>query len=133
VRTPRSESKADRFLGVRLTTPELDLLDQWRASHGNPSRSEAVRALLRGSEPAKVPEGLQLPVSLRAKLEEIVDDGWAASEDAALTLVLTMGLGELHKLHVERLPALREKARDHSDKTRERRRAGREGRGLLER
>ncbi len=133
MRTPRSEARADRFLGVRLTTPELEHLDQWRASHGNPSRSEAVRALLRGSEPAKATEGPRVPVSLRAKLEEIVDDGWAASEDGALTLALTMGLRELHKLHAEELPALHSKAREHAERTRERRRAGSEGRGFLKR
>ncbi len=133
MRTPRSDARADRFLGVRLTTPELELLDQWRASHGNPSRSGAVRAMLRGSETATVTEGPQVPVSLRAKLEEIVEDGWAASEDGALTLALTMGLRELHKLHAEELPALHQRAREHSERTRERRRAGSEGRGLLKR
>jgi hypothetical protein len=133
VRSPRSESAADRFLGVRLTSEELERLDNWRADLGTSSRSEAVRALLRKSEPAKVPGSVNVPVSLRAKLEEIVEDGWAASEDGALTLVLTLGFGELARLHAEKLPALRQKAREHSDRSHQRRRADREGRGLLER
>jgi len=132
VRTPRSETRADRFLGVRLTLEESDRLDTWRAEHGNLSRSDAVRALLAPGRPSG-PGAVELPVSLRAKLEEIVEDGWAASEEGALTLVLTLGLEELHKLHVERLPALRQQARAHSEKTRQRRRAGREGGDLLER
>jgi Ribbon-helix-helix protein, copG family len=133
VRTPRSDTRADRFLGVRLTQSELERLDAWRTAHGNPSRSEAVRALLRGPEPATEPSAFDVPISLRAKLEEIVEDGWASSVDGALTLVLTMGLGELSKLHTDRLPALRKHARDQSERTRARRRGDREGRGLLER
>ena len=133
MRTPRSESRASRFLGVRLTDEESDRLDEWRTAHGNASRSEAVRALLRAPEPSPSPSAVELPVSLRAKLEEIVEDGWATSADGALTLVLTLGLGELEQLHAERLPALRKRARDHSDRTRQRRRADREGGDLLER
>ncbi len=133
MRTPRSDSRADRFLGVRLTQSELEHLDAWRTAHGNPSRSEAVRALLSAPETVPGPSALDVPISLRAKLEEIVEDGWASSVDGALTLVLTMGLGELTKLHTDRLPALRKHARDQSERTRARRRGDREGRGLLER
>ena len=132
VRTPRSESRADRFLGVRLTQEESERLDVWRAEHGNLSRSDAVRALLAPGRPSG-PGTVELPVSLRAKLEEIVEDGWAASEDGALTLVLTLGLSELSKLHGERLPSLRQAARDHATRSRHRRQAGREGGDLLER
>lgn len=132
MRTPRSESRADRFLGVRLTQEESERLDAWRSAHGHVSRSDAVRALLAPGRPTE-PGAVDVPVSLRAKLEEIVDDGWAASADGALTLVLTLGLAELHRLHVERLPALRSQARDHSEKARQRRKAGREGGDLLER
>ena len=133
MRTPRSDSRADRFLGVRLTSAELDRLDAWRTAHGNPSRSEAVRALLGAPDQVEKPGAVEVPVSLRAKLEEIVEDGWATSEDGALTLVLTLGLGELSKLHTSRLPELRKHAREQSTRTRERRRVDREGRGLLER
>ena len=133
MRTPRSDSRADRFLGVRLTQSELARLDAWRAAHGNPSRSEAVRALLSAPESVTGPSALDVPISLRSKLEEIVEDGWAPSVDGALTLVLTMGLGELTKLHTDRLPALRKHARDQSDRAHARRRGDREGRGLLER
>jgi len=133
VRTPRSELRADRFLGVRLTLEELDHLDGWRAAHGNPSRSEAVRALLRAPEPAAGPSATELPVSLRAQLEELVEDGWAATEATALTVALTMGLEQIAKLHGEKLPALRRRAKEHADRSHQRRRADREGRGLLER
>jgi Arc/MetJ-type ribon-helix-helix transcriptional regulator len=133
VRTPRSESRADKFLGVRLTPEELGHLDTWRASHGNASRSEAVRALLRAPDQVATSRAPELPISLRHKLEEIVEDGWAASEDGALTLVLTLGLTELSKLHLDRLPELRKHARDQSSKSHARRRVDREGRGLLER
>jgi hypothetical protein len=133
VRTPRSESKADRFLGVRLTQAELEHLDAWRTAHGNASRSESVRALLRAPDEVAGPGVVAVPVSLRGKLEEIVEDGWAASEDGALTLVLTLGLAELSKLHTDRLPELRKHAREQSTRSRARRRVDREGRGLLER
>jgi hypothetical protein len=118
---------------VRLTQSELERLDAWRVAQGNPSRSEAVRALLSAPDAAQAPSALDLPISLRGKLEEIVEDGWATSVDGALTLVLTLGLGELTKLHTDRLPELRKHARDQSDRTRARRRGDREGRGLLER
>jgi len=134
VRTPRSDTRADRFLGVRLTQSELERLDAWRTAHGNRSRSEAVRALLVSAPDSTTePGAFDVPISLRGKLEEIVEDGWASSVDGALTLVLTMGLGELTKLHTDRLPALRKHARDQSDRTHARRRGDREGRGLLER
>ncbi len=132
MRTPRSESRADRFLGVRLTEEESERLDAWRVAHGNLSRSDAVRALLAPGR-APGPGAIEVPVSLRAKLQEIVEDGWASSEDGALTLALTLGLQELHKLHAERLPALRQTARGHAERSRERRKAGREGGDLLER
>jgi len=133
VRTPRSESKADRFLGVRLTPSELERLDAWRAEHGNASRSESVRALLRAPDEVARSGSVEVPISLRHKLEEIVEDGWAASEDGALTLVLTLGLAELSKLHTDRLPELRKHAREQSSRSRARRRVDREGRDLLER
>lgn len=133
MRTPRSEARADRFLGVRLTPAELEHLDSWRAAHGNASRSESVRALLRAPDQVAGPGAAEVPVSLRHKLEEIVEDGWAASEDGALTLVLTLGLAELTKLHTDRLPELRRHARDQSTRSRARRRVDREGRELLER
>ena len=133
MRTPRSQTPAVRFLGVRLTQEELDRLDGWRTAHGNPSRSDAVRALLRAPDPAPAPGAVELPVSLRAQLEELVEDGWATNEAAALTVALTMGLEQVARLHAERLPALKRRAREHADRSDQRRRADREGRGLLER
>ncbi|MGA8536560.1 MAG: hypothetical protein WB789_04085, partial [Thermoplasmata archaeon] len=72
-----------------------------------------------------------LPTTLRAELEEIVEDGYARDLDGAVAIVLNLGLGELARTHVERMPALRERARSTSERRRDRRRADREGRGLL--
>ena len=92
-----------------------------------------MRALIGASGPASEPRALDLPVTLRSKLETLVDDGYARDVDGALTLVLTMGLDSLHRLHVEQWRELRNAAREHSDRSRDRKRADREGRGLLER
>jgi len=118
------------FLGVRLTPEETSLLDQFRTANDLPDRSAAVRALLRraGGAPAS---GVELPTTLRAELEEVVEEGYARDLDGAVATVLTLGLGELARTHTERMPALRDRARSLSDRKRDRRRADREGRGLL--
>ncbi len=121
---------ATYFLGVRLTTEEASSLEQFRVANDLPNRSEAVRALVRGAGGAPVSE-VELPVTLRAALEEIVEEGYARDLDGAIATVLTLGLGELARTHTERLPALRERARSASERRRDRKRADREGRGLL--
>jgi len=132
VASARTTGSADRFLGVRLSAEELDRLDRYRAAIGSPSRSEAVRALLRASErPATGRE--ELPVGLHEQVETLVEDGWAKSTDEALTLALTLGLQEMSRLYGERLPNLRQHARDGAERRKARRSAEREGRGLLER
>lgn len=132
MRTARSAQPSDRFLGVRLTLEEVEALERFRAETKSPSRSEAVRALVRTAAKAR-PSALELPVGLQSALETIVEDGWARTLDEALTLVLTLGLSELSRVHGERLPALRRSARESADRRASRNRAGREGRGLLER
>jgi Arc/MetJ-type ribon-helix-helix transcriptional regulator len=130
VRNARAAAPATYFLCVRLTTEEESLLEQFRTTNDLPNRSEAVRKLVRtaGGVPA---ESVELPTTLRAELEEIVEDGYARDLDGALAIVLNLGLGELARTHVERMPALRERAKSTSDRRRDRRRADREGRGLL--
>jgi hypothetical protein len=132
VRTARSGESADRFLGVRLTAEELTRLDRFGTSLDLPNRSEAVRALVRASD-AVAAERDELPVGLSDQIEMVVEDGWAPSRDAAVTLVLTLGLQELARIHAERFPSLRERARESAERRRNRRKADRAGRGLLER
>ncbi|MGP8072867.1 MAG: hypothetical protein ACLPZM_07045 [Thermoplasmata archaeon] len=118
------------FLGVRLTPEETSLLDQFRTTNDLPDRSAAVRALLRRAGGAPAP-GVELPATLRAELEEVVEEGYARDLDGAVATVLTLGLGELARTHTERMPAMRDHARSLSERKRDRRRADREGRGLL--
>ena len=133
MRNPRPTGPATKFVGLRLTTEELESLDDWRQEHGSPSRSHAVRALIGAPGTAPSPRASDLPVVLRAKLETLVEDGYARDVDGALTLVLTLGLGALHRLHVEQWRELRKAAREDVDRSRARRRADREGRDFLER
>jgi hypothetical protein len=121
---------ATYFLGVRLTPEETSLLDRFQAANDLPHRSDAVRALIRGAGGAPAP-GVELPATLHAALEEVVEEGYARDLDGAIATVLTLGLGELVRTHAERLPALRDRARSVADRRRERKRADREGRGLL--
>jgi Arc/MetJ-type ribon-helix-helix transcriptional regulator len=130
VRNARAATPATYFLGVRLTSEEEALLEQFRTANELPNRSEAVRALVRGAGGAPV-GSVELPTTLRAELEEVVEDGLARDLDGAIAAVLNLGLGELARTHAERLPALRERARSAADRRRDRRRADREGRGLL--
>ena len=130
VRTARADAPAIRFLGVRLTLEEESLLEQFRSTNELPNRSEAVRALVRGATDAR-PAEVSVPTTLRNEIEELVEDGYARDLDSAVTLVLTLGLGELGRIHAERLAALREHARTSAGRREGRRRADREGRGLL--
>jgi hypothetical protein len=132
VRTARELPRSDHFLGVRLTAEEIEQLDRFRTRSASPTRSDAVRALVRESE--KVGAGAtEIPVGLLAKLEEVVEDGWVSDLDGAVTLLLTLGLGEFTRLHAERLPKLRQTARDGADRRRDRGQLDRKGRGLLDR
>lgn len=131
MRNARATAPADYFLGVRLTQAELTELDRFGATEGRKSRSDAVRALVARAARAVGPTGPELPVGLASQLDTIVEDGWARDQNEALTLVLTLGLSELARLHSERLPALRRTARESAERRGGRRRADREGRGLL--
>ncbi|MCI4365099.1 MAG: hypothetical protein L3K10_03435 [Thermoplasmata archaeon] len=130
MRNARAAAPATHFLGVRLSAEEESLLEKYRTANGHPTRSDAVRALVLGAGGAPV-ASVELPTTLRAELEEIVEDGYARDLDGAIAIVLNLGLGELARTHAERMPALRERARSTVERRRDRRRADREGRGLL--
>jgi hypothetical protein len=132
VRTAKAAARADHFLGVRLTVEEVEQLDRFGQSQNLPTRSDAVRALVRAAD-GEAKDRVELPVGLQAHLEEVVEDGWARDMDGALTLVLSMGFVELSRLHSEKVPALRKAAREGAQRRAGRRGAEREGRGLLER
>ncbi len=119
-----------RFLGVRLSEEETRRLDEFRAARGIENRSDAIRVLLRESSEAAKPAA-KLPLAVQQEIEELVEDGWAHDEEGALTLLATMGMQELSRLHTDRLPALRGAARAARDRRDSRRKADREGRGLL--
>jgi len=72
-----------------------------------------------------------VPETLRNELEELVEDGYVQDMDGALALVLNLGLGEVGRIHAERIAALRDYARGSAGRRENRRRADREGRGLL--
>jgi len=130
VRNARDNAPATRFLGVRLSLEEESLLGEFQREHGLSTRSDAVRALVRtASEPR--PESVELPPTLRGELEEVVENGYARDLEGAIVLLANLGLTELARTHSERLPALRERARSVKDRREGRRRADREGRGLL--
>jgi hypothetical protein len=130
VRNARAETPATRFLGVRLTSEEESLLDQFRQDHGLSTRSDAVRALVRSASETR-PESVSVPPTLQGELEELVENGYARDLEGAIALAVTLGLSELARTHSERLPALRERARSVKDRREGRKRADREGRGLL--
>jgi len=121
-----------QFLGVRLTEEELRDLDEFQRTRKIATRSDAVRTLVREAR-EKAPTAPTLPLSVQRELEEVVEDGWARSEDEALTLLATFGFQELSRLHADRVPALRGAARANRERHLARRKADREGRGLLER
>lgn len=130
--TARTPVRADKFLGVRLTSEELATLDQWREASQSATRSDAIRALVRsaGARPLESPE---LAPTVRAELEQLVEDGYARDFIAAFDLVVEAGLGEVSKTHAERLPRMRGAARGYADRAQVRRRAEHEGRRLLDR
>jgi hypothetical protein len=130
VRTARADRPATHFLGVRLTLEEEALLEQFRTSNELPTTSEAVRALVRAVSDTG-PAEIAVPPTLRNELEELVEDGYAQDLASAVTLVLNLGLGEVGRIHAERLAALRDHARSSAGRRENRRRADREGRGLL--
>jgi len=130
VRNARDDAPATRFLGVRLSLEEQSLLDEFQREHGLSTRSDAVRALVRtASGPRR--ESVELPPTVLGELEEVVENGYARDLEGAIALVASLGLSELARTHSERLPALRERARSVKDRREGRRRADREGRGLL--
>ncbi len=133
MRSARNSKPADRFLGVRLTSEELEELDRKGDSIGSANRSETIRHLVRGTGASPARIGLELPPSLRDQLELLVEDGWAADSAGALTAVLTLGLQEFARTHTERMPRLRQTARDGAERRKARSEADREGRGLLDR
>jgi Arc/MetJ-type ribon-helix-helix transcriptional regulator len=128
----RNQGGATRFFGVRLTEGEIALLDRFREERSLPNRSEAVRAMVRAGAPA-APLSIELPVTLRNELEDLVEDGFATDLDGLVSAILSLGLKELVRTHTEGLPAMREHARATRDRRAGRRRADHEGRGLLER
>jgi len=130
VRTARAEAPASRFLGVRLTLEEETLLEQFRSENRLANRSEAVRALVRRATESRAAD-VALPVTLRNELEDLIEEGYVQSLDSAVSLLLNLGLSELERIHAERLTALREHARNAAGRREGRRRADREGRGLL--
>ncbi|HLN51650.1 MAG TPA: hypothetical protein VK455_06310 [Thermoplasmata archaeon] len=128
----RAPAGATRFLGVRLTEGEIALLDRFCEDHSLANRSEAVRALVHAGAP-EAPGSIEIPATIKNELEELVEDGYAHDLNGLLDAVLSLGLKELVRTHTERLPAMREHARAVRDRRAGRRRADREGRGLLER
>jgi hypothetical protein len=132
VRTARADAPATHFLGVRLTSEEESLLEKFRTEHGLANRSDAVRAFLHGAAEPHAPS-IELPATLRNELEELVEDGYAHDLDGAIVLVLTLGIRELARTHAEHVPSLRDRARSSGERREGRRRADREGRGLLRR
>ncbi len=115
---------------MRLTDEESALLERFRTERDLSTRSDAVRALVRGAGSAPA-SSAELPATLKAELEEVVEEGYALDLDGAVATALTLGLAELARIHADRLPALRERAREVAERRRSRTRADREGRGLL--
>ncbi len=115
---------------MRLTLEEEALLEQFRSANELRTRSDAVRALVRAAAESR-PADVAVPPTLRNELEELVEDGYTRDLESAVTLVLTLGLSELGRIHAERLAALRDHARSSAGRRENRRRADREGRGLL--
>lgn len=130
MRNARADAPATRFLGVRLTSEEESLLDEFRRDHGFSTRSDAVRALVKSASAPRA-EAVELPPTVQGELEEIVENGYARDLEGAIALVTSLGLTELARTHSERLPAMRERARSVKERREGRKRADREGRGLL--
>ncbi len=133
MRTARAHAPATHFLGVRLTSEEESLLERFQTHRNLANRSEAIRELVRQGAEESAPSGVELPATLRAELEEMVEDGYARDIESAVALALTLGIRELALTHAEHVPALRDRARSAHERREDRRRAAREGRGLLRR
>ncbi len=132
MQSAKTPGAATRFLGVRLSEEELSLLDRLRAERSLDSRSAAVRALVReGAPPGRA--AIDLPATVLAELAELVEDGYAHDVHGLLDAIVALGLKEMVRTHTESLPAMRDHARAVRDRRASRRRADREGRGLLER
>lgn len=131
MRTARADAPATHFLGVRLTAEEESHLEKFRTDHELTTRSDAVRALVHAAVEGPSTAAIEIPPALRNELEELVEDGYARDLEGAAALVLTLGIRELARTHTEHVPSLRERARASSERRAGRRRADREGRGLL--
>ncbi len=129
MRTDRPTTTASRFLGVRLTEEEETLLEDFRKAREFSNRSEAVRVLVRESVERRE-RAFDLPVTLRAEVESLVEDGIVRSLESGIDLLVTLGLAELGRTH-DRVTQLRAHARSEATRRESRRRADREGRGLL--
>ncbi len=129
MRTDRPPTKASRFLGVRLTEEEETLLENFRRSREFANRSEAVRTLVRESAERRE-FAFELPATLQAEVEALVEDGVLKSPESAIDTLVTLGMAELGRTH-ERVVQLRAHARNEATRRESRRRADREGRGLL--
>lgn len=105
------------------------MLEDFRRSRKFSTRSDAVRELVHESVERHAP-AIELPATLRAEVESLVEDGITASPQSAVEMLLTLGLGELGRTH-ERVAQLRVHARNEAARREGRRRADREGRGLL--
>jgi hypothetical protein len=124
-------SATDRFLGVRLSPEEVAVLDRFQQAENLATRSDAVRALLRATDrvSSRLPD---LPVLLQVELENLVENGIASDMGAALQLVVTLGFGELTKVHVDGAKNLATTAREQVEDRENKRRAAHKGRELLD-
>ena len=130
---PAAQSaESRRFLGVRLSPEEEARLAGIQADRKIASRSEAVRALLREA-PSERPERIELPVTRRRELEELVEDGYFTTLASAVEYALEVGLRELVANHTVGWSELRRHAHEARERGDRRRRADREGRELLRR
>ena len=121
-----------RFLGVRLSPEEEALLERFRAERELPTRSDAVRALLREAEASRT-RTAEIPATRMRELEELVEDGYFSTIASAVEHALEVGLRELVATHGDGVSELRRRARELRERSERRQRAAREGRGLLRR
>lgn len=129
MRTARPSSSPSRFLGVRLSEEEEARLEAFRQARELANRSEAVRALVRESaEPRS--GSFELPVTLRGKIEALVEDGHVATTESAVQTMLLLGLRELERIY-EGTSKMHEDSLHDQERREVRRGAEREGRRLL--
>jgi hypothetical protein len=121
-----------KFVGVRCTVEELDRLDDLRRTRGIENRSDALRTLVREAT-ARPVEASPLPVTQQREVQALVDDGFARNEGEALSALVSLGLREFRRIHVEDTRALHDAAREQQDRAKARQAADREGRDRLER